>query len=263
MRILIAAAVAAMTLCLSSPDVFGQGVDMRSPRGPEDKVDDSEALRLSGNSGGRSSIKREPRVLTKGPLAPSAEDRANHTSFLSRSNTGLIRLFSRRFAANTRGDGAYYSFFHRSHKYDYGSDLGLDNTFESMYTKVPSYHELSVGFAGANFGMLGNLGETPLEALTIDDPRTEFMRGYQPPRRESEARSENKRFRQGVTLSDQTYKSRLPVQVGATYLLRSIDYNRSDVLVAFRVVRQDTDGSLIIAWKMLKKYPTPKLALNK
>jgi hypothetical protein len=132
-----------------------------------------------------------------------------------------------------------------------------------MYTKVPSYHELSVGFAGAAFGMLGNLGETPLEALTVDDPRTEFMRGYQPPRRESEARSENKRFRQGLTLNDQTYKSRLPAQVGATYLLRSIDYNRSDVLVVFRVVRQDTDGSLIIAWKMLKKYPTPKLAPNK
>jgi hypothetical protein len=32
------------------------------------------------------------------------------------------------------------------------------------------------------------------------------------------------------------------------------------LLVALKVVRQDTDGSLIIAWKLLKKFPKPELA---
>jgi hypothetical protein len=50
--------------------------------------------------------------------------------------------------------------------------------------------------------------------------------------------------------------------VGATYILRSIDYSESDVLVAFRVVRRDTDGSVIIAWKLLRKYAVPQLARN-
>ncbi|MEK6283404.1 MAG: hypothetical protein AABN95_23880 [Acidobacteriota bacterium] len=45
-------------------------------------------------------------------------------------------------------------------------------------------------------------------------------------------------------------------------LLRSIGYRASDVLVAFKVVRQDTDGSVILAWKLLKKYPVPTLALS-
>jgi hypothetical protein len=45
--------------------------------------------------------------------------------------------------------------------------------------------------------------------------------------------------------------------------LRSINYSDSDVLVAFRVLRKDTDGSLIIAWKMLKEYPVPDLARDK
>src|SRR5262249_1579301 len=36
------------------------------------------------------------------------------------------------------------------------------------------------------------------------------------------------------------------------------NYEEDDVLVVFRVHRQDTDGSLIIAWKLLKRYPTPQ-----
>lgn len=42
-----------------------------------------------------------------------------------------------------------------------------------------------------------------------------------------------------------------------TYILRSISYERFDVLVAFRMVRKDTDGSLILLWKKLKRIPHP------
>jgi hypothetical protein len=31
------------------------------------------------------------------------------------------------------------------------------------------------------------------------------------------------------------------------------------MLVAFRLVRIDEDGSVILAWKMLKVFPTPAL----
>ena len=44
--------------------------------------------------------------------------------------------------------------------------------------------------------------------------------------------------------------------------LSHADSDQADVLVALKVVRQDTDGSLIIAWKLLQKYPAPKLARN-
>ncbi|HMH42081.1 MAG TPA: hypothetical protein VK557_01245, partial [Pyrinomonadaceae bacterium] len=56
------------------------------------------------------------------------------------------------------------------------------------------------------------------------------------------------------------YKASVPAEVGAVYMLRSVDYDRSDLLMAFRIVRKDTDGSVIIAWKLLKKYPKPELA---
>jgi hypothetical protein len=255
MRIMIAAAVAAMTLCLSSPDVFGQGVEMRLPTNgefPADKVFDSNATpRRSVGSGGRS-ISREPRVLTKGPLAPSAQDRANHASFLSQPITGLIRLLPRRLnsskssssnpAVKIRGEGAYYSFFYRSHEYAYGSDIQLADDM------------LSVGFAGANYGILTNLGDVPLTDVTLEDPRSSVLADYKALTKESKARAEYRSFQQGVTIDGALYKSRLPLVVNSTYLLRSIVYRASDVLVAFRVVRKDTDGSAIILWKRLKKY---------
>lgn len=50
--------------------------------------------------------------------------------------------------------------------------------------------------------------------------------------------------------------------LGNTYLLRSVNYDRSDVLISFRVVRRDSDGSLILLWKMLRQFPGPILVRN-
>jgi len=50
-------------------------------------------------------------------------------------------------------------------------------------------------------------------------------------------------------------QSRVPLKLNSTYLLRSVDSAPSDVLVAFKVVRIDSDESAIILWKLLKKSP--------
>jgi len=123
-------------------------------------------------------------------------------------------------------------------------------------------NQFSVGFAGADYGILTNLGDVPLEDITLQDPRTSVLAQYEARRSEAGARSESRRFGQGVTVNGALYRSSLPLQVNATYLLRSIIYRGSDVLVAFRVVRQDTDGSAIILWKRLKKYSISTLQKN-
>lgn len=70
-------------------------------------------------------------------------------------------------------------------------------------------------------------------------------------------------MREGMMFGSIFYKARIPAKVNNTYLLRSINYDTSDVLVAFRVVRWDTDGSLILVWQMLKKYLVPQLEREK
>ena len=200
--------------------------------------------------------RREDRVVTKGLLAPSEQDRADHESLLSQRDTGLIRLMPREVydweayktpqKIKLRGGGSYYSFFNLSHEYGWGSDL----SFEKDY--------LSVGFAGADYGMLTNLGNVSLEDITSD--YSVFMASYKAASRENDARQEYRKFQLGETIDGALFRSRLPCEIGSTYLLRSIYYDTSDILVAFNVARKDSDGSIIIAWKLLKNFGKPELA---
>ena len=188
-------------------------------------------------------------------LAPSAEDRAAYAEFLQQPDTGLIRLLPReKYDAGAdkdtglalRGGGAYYSFILLKHDYGRGSDIALEQNY------------FSVGFAGADYGMLTQLGETPLESLNLEHSAVAFMANYQPPTDEPEIRAEARRFYE-VRENGQVFSRRTPVAIGQTYLLRSISFEDSDVLVAFHTVRQDADGSVILIWKMLKKFPAPKM----
>lgn len=201
---------------------------------------------------------KEKRVLTKGLLAPSKADRFENEAFLKQPDTGLIKLLPREIfdwrtyhtkkRLSMPGGGAYYSFFYQSHEYVYvyGTDLELDHNM------------ISVGFAGLDHGMMVDLGDVPLSDLSATDSRAAFIAGYRPAGNEPDARCEFKRFRDGVTIDGSLYKRSLPVQVNSTYLLRSINRSsKSDLLVGFRVTRQETDGSVIIAWKLLKQFERP------
>jgi hypothetical protein len=197
---------------------------------------------------------RENRVVKKGPLAPSVSDRQALASFLRTKNTGLIRLLSREAQAELRsgtkkqhsipGGGVFYSFTELSHAYPYVSDISL------------ARGDLSVGSSG----MLTRLGDVPLEEITVGDPRLLFISTYAPSRDPFVAQAERSRFRQGVTVEGALYSKGLPADEKVTYLLRSIVYRKADILVAFRVVKKESNGSVTLAWKLLKKYPVPKLS---
>ena len=101
-------------------------------------------------------------ALEKNFLAPAEEDRVLYASFLRQCYTGMIRLLPRdKFDSEsnqkihqsivTRGGGSYYSFAQLTHEYGYGSDIELD------------HGEFSVGFAGADYGFMTNLGDIPIE----------------------------------------------------------------------------------------------------
>src|SRR5678816_406754 len=94
-------------------------------------------------------------------LAPTAEDLAAYSEFLTQPDTGMARLMPREKYDGTlliRGGGAYYSFARLTNEYGYGSDIELQQG------------KLQVGFAGADFGFLTSLGDIPIESVTSDDP---------------------------------------------------------------------------------------------
>ena len=183
-------------------------------------------------------------------LSPSAEDRAKYAEFLLQPDTGLARLLPRekyREKLTVREGGAYYSFTKLSNSYDREPQIGLEQEY------------LNTGFAGADFGFLASLGDIPLESVGLDHEAVKYLAAFDPPTVEPEARVQQRRSGSGFEIGRTRYKGRLPVMVGGSYILRSISYDRFDVLVAFRVVRQDTDGSLILLWKKLREFSTPYL----
>lgn len=201
----------------------------------------------------------ELQELEKQLLEPSQADLETYAEFLKQPNTGLTRLLPREIYDSSahpekrmtiHGGGSYFSFTLLTHEYGWGTQIGLEQ------------NGFNVSFAGADYGMIVNLGDVPLEGINLEHPAIKFLASYTPAEEEPRARSEYRRFATGDTIDGATYKTRTQARLNRTYALRGIHYRDSDVLVAFRIVRKDDDDSVIILWKLLKKYPKPELARN-
>lgn len=149
-----------------------------------------------------------------------------------------------------RGGGAYFSFATKSHDYNEIPQLVLQK------------NDLSVGFYGANYGFLADLGETPLADISPESKAVDFLFNYKPKQSEAEAREEYRKIGKGLEIDGVQYRQNRPAIVGHTYLLRAISYGEADTLVAFQIHRRETDKSLIIFWKALESFEKPLLAEN-
>jgi hypothetical protein len=149
-------------------------------------------------------------------LAPAESDKQKFKDFLTQPNTGLIRLLLREKydrELTIRGGGAYYSFARKSQEYGYGSDISLEQK------------SFSVGFAGADYGFILNLGDTSLENVTIETAGVDYMANYAPPNTEPDARKEQDRVRE-FKVNEFTYKDRVPAETGKTYVVPSVNYSK-------------------------------------
>lgn len=183
-------------------------------------------------------------------LAPSAEDLATFGEFLRQPDTGIARLMPRETYDGKlliRGGGAYYSFARMTNETGFGSEIGLEQG------------QLRVGFAGADFGFLTSLGDVAIESVTAEQRGVSLLAEFKTPSAEPDAREQQRRSGTGFEADGFTYRNVLPANLNTTYAVRAINYRLSDLLVVFRITRQDSDGSLILVWKILKRFPVPQL----
>lgn len=179
-------------------------------------------------------------------LLPSTSDRRDAES----EGVEVFRLMPReifgRNIVSPAGGGAYYSFTTKSHDYGKSPLISLEQ------------NSLHSGFSGANYGLLADLGEMPLSKVTSETPETAYLLKYRPATNIIDARAEKR----NTWAESLTYKGRVSAVAGHTYVLRAIDYGNADVAVAFRIVRKDADGSLIVFWKMMGDFGKPMLDPN-
>lgn len=106
-----------------------------------------------------------------------------------------------------------------------------------------------VGFARRSLGFVGSLGDVPLEAVTLDSKEVSYLHTFVPSTAYQEIIAQGdesiRRLRAGGFL----YSSTIAALADNTYVLRSTTSGKADLLVAFRVIREEADGSLHILWK--------------
>ena len=196
-------------------------------------------------------------------LEPAPEDYQTFADFLRQPDTGLIRLMPEgKYDANGTvsasdpkmdkslpipGAGAYYSFTKKTHVLGPYSNLHLaDNIFYA-------------GFARDVLGLVTILGDVPLESVNSNTQRVDSLAGFVPPTSRERMLDQKEKIEDGIKVDSYYIRSTLIALPKMTYALRSIAYDRSDILIAFRVIRQNDDGSVIILWKKLQEFKTSKL----
>jgi hypothetical protein len=213
-------------------------------------------------------------------LAVEAEILQKHEAFLRQPKTGLCKLLN--FKSELidakelqeqpafpplRGAGTYFSFVKQSHAADEWAQLRI---YKGAF--LPGYSVFKRGAnnprsntnafnitSGYALTVFTPLGDVPLEQVTDETPAVALLNQYTPPTQMADFARETEKFLQGIQVSGTAFSTGVLTRVDQTYAMRSVLYKKADIVIAFRVVREATDGSLYLLWKEIKNFPVPKL----
>jgi hypothetical protein len=102
------------------------------------------------------------------------------------------------------------------------------------------------------------LGDVPLESVNLETYGVTALTEIVPPDSYSEILLARRRTnRSAPGLEGLRYGQFLPVAVNMTYVMRSTSNERADLIIGFRVIRKDENGSVTLIWRELKVYPKP------
>lgn len=252
--------------------------------------EDAAANLSRGNNPSKPLSKKEVKEILKN-LEPNAEDLAKYKSFLKQSKTGIFRLMpnyncTEKLIINVKKGcekslyiGEYYSFVTD----DYGDGNFFDLTYKNGDLTTNGFWLQSI---------MTSLGDIPLESLTDTSGGLKYLFDFVPQEDNKAVKKQFIEILKGVNADGYQYSRSSKALLNNTYALRLIGYrfDRSvnfrfrrveptsldnkilsasvrregaDILLAFRIIRQDTDGSLTILWKKLRKQKSPKIIFGK
>lgn len=205
-------------------------------------------------------------------LKPDQQYYIQFAEFLKNKNTGLARILPDRKcdqgftvtvkelercadSLTIRGGGSFYSFRNRTNLNQSGkwADLQLVDA------------KFVVGI-NTQFGLIKELGEgASLDNLNVKSEEISFLLKYKPKVKFQDVKLEKELLEKGQI---DNFSSSANLNPGSVYILRSIAYklkiidivdNRADIIVAFKVIAQERDGSVVLLWKQLKSNTPKKL----
>lgn len=226
--------------------------------------------------------RKKPNGKQKKILQPDQNDLAKYSQFLKQPKTGIFRLLpdpgceanvnvlrADKECLEAIPESSFYSFREKEHTSKQLSDIRLKND------QLISDGTLTQGF-------LVMLGDVKLEEVSLETDGLDFMQNFSAKPESVEARKQFLQFVNGVESENFLYRKIFPVTEDKTYALRVVAFrgslyqtfrgfrydllggdNRIDIIVAFRVIRKNADGSLTLLWKELERREAPKFKFAK
>ncbi|HEY0429659.1 MAG TPA: hypothetical protein VGC76_17895 [Pyrinomonadaceae bacterium] len=223
---------------------------------------------------------RKPTKQELKRVAPDSGLLQKFADFLRQENTGLFKFVADYGCAENPkiitatenclkftmpGAGNSYSFRTNNYRLRRLADLTFTGKF--FYVSGVLTH-----------GILVNVGDVPLENISLQTIGTKYLNEFQPAPDLEKAIELDRQLIDGVEKDGFLYSRASAVLENTTYVLRSIAYNgksfravrgityneldfdkRKDITVAFRIIRRDGDGSVTILWKELSRKDSPKI----
>ena len=163
---------------------------------------------------------------------------------------------------------------------------GAGNSYSFRVKNYRIRHLADVTFSDANLvvtgtlthGIFVNLGDVPLNEVSLQTAGLKYLTDFQPSASYEDANAINVSLDGGLMKNGFIYAMSLPAIENNTYALRSIAYRgrvmtsikgvpyneldfdrRRDIVVVFRIVQKDADGSISILWNQLSDKEAPKI----
>jgi hypothetical protein len=227
-------------------------------------------------------IRKKPNSRQKKKLQPDSADLTKYANFLSQPKTGIFRLFpdlgceenpnvvkADKKCLEAIPESSFYSFREKEHTAKYLSDIRLKNN-----------HFITDGIL--TNGFLVRLGDVALENISLSTEALNFMQNYSAQADGAEAQKQITQMSRGIKSEKFLYRKAFPAAENTAYALRVVAFRgsiyrtfrgyrynllegdkRIDIMIAFRVVGKNEDGSVTLLWKELDRRDAPKFQFPK
>lgn len=165
---------------------------------------------------------------------------------------------------------------------------GSHYSFRTVNYRIARLSDLR--FDGANFTVAGvlrhaimtGIGDIPLDQVNQNSTGLKYLNDFQPVTSVTMAAEVDRVHVEGMDSGGYYYGQALRAMESMTYVLRSVAYRgnlyrsigatvydeidfdkRSDITVAFRIIRKHSDGSITVIWNQLFKEDSPSLKVDR
>lgn len=241
----------------------------------------------AANAERQKKIRKEQEAKTKIAVAginekftPPAEYAAKFAEFLNEKNTGIVRMFPDKDC----GKGLVVTVTELERCRETPQVIGGGSLYSVKLGEIPDYVLFSsilfyvgqseIHFSGDKFvvgndstlSIISEIGDANLSEVNLKSEAFRFLTEYNPAKTKTALALQTAELEKKIASGGFLYSNSAKVKLNSVYVLRTVAFRKDertfwnkDTYVAFKIVGQETDGSVIFLWKRLKEKDAPIL----